>query len=740
MESVCEDSTMGSSHDVQDMIFVALGNVREENTSTLLWALKHCRRKNLCILHVHQPAQEIRVLGAKVRVGELDEHQVRAHREAEKKEMDAVLNDYLDICLYAGVRAETVNVEMENIERGIVKLIAHHGIIKLVMGAASDKHYSKRMEKLQSKKAIFVRDNAPISCHIWFVCKGRLIVTREGVSENSAIQARSSLDTHLSKSFSHGGGRPRSPVRNPFPGAISSKSDITTTEGIKPSSQASKVIAKSQRSQSVRLTNPFQDLIERALSWKRETLREREKPPPPPPPSSSSSSSSSFSSSSSPRGRAAGILQTLRRSQSSDCLSPLSIDSSGGILRDETNDDETVASSRCESIDEMELLLEKESESFNEKQLESRRQELEKLKIQRDQVIEELRIAKDQKVKLESQIADSDRKVTELVEMKVLSAAQQLVDIQKEVDELRLRKIREEEFSPRFFSVFSTLDIESATGSFSPSMKIGEGTFGNVYKGLLRKTRVAIKRFHFHSLEGQNSSDFQREVDVLSKVRHPNLVTLIGACPEASSLIFEYLPNGSLEDRLTCKDGTPPLSWKTRIRIAQEICSALIFLHSNKPDAIVHGDLKPSNILLDVNFVSKLGDFGIASFISRDDDSNYTTTICCIAHPKGTFAYIDPEFLTTGELTPKADVYSFGVVVLQLLTGRPALWLAKKVQLAMAEGTLKAMLDASAGDWPLVQAEQLAQMALRCCEINRKNRPNLELEVWKLLSLLEIQI
>ncbi|XP_042510736.1 U-box domain-containing protein 33-like [Macadamia integrifolia] len=650
MESVCEDNTMGSPHDGKDMIFVALGNVMEENTSTLLWALKHFRRKNLCILHVHQPAQEIRVLGAKVRVGELDEHQVRAHREKEKKEMDAVLNDYLDICLYAGVRAETVNIEMENIERGIVKLIAHHGIIKLVMGAASDKHYSKRMEKLQSEKAIFVHDNAPISCHIWFVCKGRLIVTREGVSENSTIQARSSLDTHLSKSFSHGGGRPRSPVQNPFRRAISSKSDITTTEGIKPSSQASKVLTKSQRSQS-----------------------------------------------------------------SSDCSSPLSIDSSRGILRDEMNDDETVASSRCESIDEMELLL-------------------------RDQVIEELWIAKDQRVKVESQIANLDRMETELVEMKVLSAAQQLVAIQKEVDELQLRKIREEEFSPKFFSVFSALDIESATLSFSPSMKIGEGTFGNVYKGLLRKTLMAIKRFHFHSLEGQSSSDFQQEVDVLSKVRHPNLVTLIGACPEASSLIFEYLPNGSLEDRLTCKDGTPPLSWKTRIRIAQDICSALIFLHSNKPDAIVHGDLKPSNILLDVNFVSKLVDFGIASFISRDDDSNNTTTMCCTADPKGTLAYIDLEFLTTGELTPKVDVYSFGVVVLQLLTGRPAMWLAKKVQLAMDEGTLNAMLDALAGDWPLVQAKQLAQMALRCYEINRKNRPNLELEVWKLLSLLEIQI
>ncbi|XP_043697052.1 U-box domain-containing protein 33-like [Telopea speciosissima] len=104
--------------------------------------------------------------------------------------------------------------------------------------------------------------------------------------------------------------------------------------------------------------------------------------------------------------------------------------------------------------------------------------------------------------------------VTKFVEKKVLLAAQKLVDIQKELDELqKLRKIREEEFAslqrPQFFSVFSTLDIESATGNFNPSKKIGEGAFGNVYKGLLRQTPVAIKRFHNHCLEGQSSSNFQ---------------------------------------------------------------------------------------------------------------------------------------------------------------------------------------------------------------------------------------
>jgi serine/threonine protein kinase len=224
------------------------------------------------------------------------------------------------------------------------------------------------------------------------------------------------------------------------------------------------------------------------------------------------------------------------------------------------------------------------------------------------------------------------------------------------------------------------------------------------------------------------------QVDVLSKLRHPNLVTLIGACPEAWALVYEYLPNGSLEDRLSCKDSSAPLSWQIRIRIAAELCSALILIHSCKPNSIIHGDLKPSNILLDANFVSKLSDFGICRLLSNDQSSNINSTLCWKTNPKGTFAYMDPEFLSTAELTPKSDVYSFGIILLQLLTGRPALGITKEVQYALDGGNLKALLDPLAGDWPFVQAEQLANLALRCCEMNRRNRPDLRSDVWRVLE------
>jgi len=221
-------------------------------------------------------------------------------------------------------------------------------------------------------------------------------------------------------------------------------------------------------------------------------------------------------------------------------------------------------------------------------------------------------------------------------------------------------------------------------------------------------------------------------VEILSRVRHPNLVTLIGACKDAQALVYEYMPNGSLDDRLACKDNSKPLSWQVRTRIASNICSALIFLHSNKPHSIVHSDLKASNILLDGNNIAKLSGFGVCQILS--DQFKATTTLYRYTHPKGSFVYIDPEYLISGDLTPLSDVYSFGIVLLRLLTGRSGFGLLKEVQQAVEKGCLQAILDSSAGGWPAIYAEQLAQVGLRCCEIRRKHRPDLQTEVWTVLE------
>ena len=212
------------------------------------------------------------------------------------------------------------------------------------------------------------------------------------------------------------------------------------------------------------------------------------------------------------------------------------------------------------------------------------------------------------------------------------------------------------------------------------------------------------------------------QVAFLNTVRHPNIMMLIGACQEVFGLVYELLPNGSLEDRLSCKKNTPPLTWQVRTRIIGEICSSLTFIHSHKPHPIVHGDLKPDNILLDANFVSKLR---IDRLLKNSKATNNT---------KGTSSYMDPKFLSTGELTPQCDVYSFGIIILRLLTGRSSKNIIKTVQEAMRNGRLHSIVDASAGSWPFLQANQLAHLGLRCADLRGKRRPDLIGEAWGVIE------
>ncbi|KAM0858590.1 hypothetical protein ACQ4PT_047736 [Festuca glaucescens] len=368
----------------------------------------------------------------------------------------------------------------------------------------------------------------------------------------------------------------------------------------------------------------------------------------------------------------------------------------------------------------------KETEEF----LSKIQEELQQLKVRQNEVIEELQKANEHNENLQHQLSESKDHYDWL-----LSEHDHLLHERnrsvREVEELRQRR-------GQILSVlvtamhceFSPSELECATENFSSLRKIGEGGFGCVYQGVLRNMTVAIKVLRPDGLQGQ--SQFEQEVTILSRVRHPNLVTLLGACSELSTLVYEFLPNGSLEDFLVCEDKRATLTWQIRVRIIAEICSALIFLHENKPHPVVHADLKPSNILLDVNLVSKLSDFGISRLLIQSSNDN--TTLYRTMHPLGTPAYMDPEFLATGEMTPRSDVYSFGIIVLRLLTGKPPVGVKRIVEDAMMQGNLNSVIDTSAGEWPAVHVQQLAHLALGCTEPSRRCRPDLSGELWRALE------
>jgi serine/threonine protein kinase len=184
------------------------------------------------------------------------------------------------------------------------------------------------------------------------------------------------------------------------------------------------------------------------------------------------------------------------------------------------------------------------------------------------------------------------------------------------------------------------------------------------------------------------------------------------------------MKNGSLEDRLQRVNNTPPIPWFERYRIAWEIASALVFLHSSKPKPIIHRDLKPANILLDHNFVSKIGDVGLSTMLCSDVSS--LSTMYKNTGPVGTLCYIDPEYQRTGVISPKSDAYAFGMIILQLLTAKPAIALAHVMETAMEEGHLVEILDSEAGNWPLEETKELAILGLSCTEMRRKDRPDLK--------------
>ncbi|KAI5069457.1 hypothetical protein GOP47_0015758 [Adiantum capillus-veneris] len=274
------------------------------------------------------------------------------------------------------------------------------------------------------------------------------------------------------------------------------------------------------------------------------------------------------------------------------------------------------------------------------------------------------------------------------------------------------------------YTEYTFQELQNGTNNFHEDNKLGEGGYGPVFRGKLHHTTVAIKVLAHDGSQGRE--EFQSEVEVLSRIRHPHMVMLLGACPEKGCIVYEYMANGSLEDRLNCKNGTPPLPWYVRFRICLEVAIALLFLHS-RPQPIVHRDLKPGNILLDHHFVSKIGDVGLAKLVPNN--LTFSVTMYKESVLVGTFAYMDPDYQRTGVVSCESDVYALGIVMLQLLTGRPAVGVANLVEEAVDRGKFEGVLDKSAGEWPLAEALAIACLSLQCAEPRRKHRPNLEKDV-----------
>ncbi|KAM0008774.1 putative protein kinase RLK-Pelle-RLCK-V family [Helianthus debilis subsp. tardiflorus] len=277
---------------------------------------------------------------------------------------------------------------------------------------------------------------------------------------------------------------------------------------------------------------------------------------------------------------------------------------------------------------------------------------------------------------------------------------------------------------------YTLRELEIATNGFADENVIGEGGYGIVYCGVLDdKSTVAVK--NLMNNRGQAEREFKVEVEAIGRVRHKNLVRLLGYCVEGAHriLVYEYVDNGNLEQWIHGDVGpTSPLTWEIRMNIILGTAKGLTYLHEGLEPKVVHRDIKSSNILLDRQWNPKVSDFGLAKLLGSE--RSYVTT-----RVMGTFGYVAPEYASTGMLNERSDVYSFGILIMEIISGRNPVdysrpqgevnlveWLKTMVSSRNAEG----VLDPKMPEKPSSRAlKRVLLVALRCVDPSAQKRPKM---------------
>ncbi|URD94455.1 STYKc [Musa troglodytarum] len=277
---------------------------------------------------------------------------------------------------------------------------------------------------------------------------------------------------------------------------------------------------------------------------------------------------------------------------------------------------------------------------------------------------------------------------------------------------------------------FGWAEIESATGKFAPDAVVGEGGSSTVYLARLPNSSLAALKLHRPSERLHRA--FRQELDVLLRLRHPHIVRLLGYCDdreEEGVLVFEYVPNGSLQERLH-GDGEV-LTWARRMAVAYQVAQALEYLHEGCDPQVVHGDVKAANVLLDGRMEAKLCDFGSAR-------AGFSAAVApprsARAMMVGSLGYVDPHYLRSGMVSKKSDVYSFGVLLLELVTGAEAFDAGRELRLTAAMGPVlrdpegraaKAVDPRLGGDYDAGEAKAAVDVAALCVGDNPGLRPSM---------------
>ncbi|KAG2728769.1 hypothetical protein I3760_01G219400 [Carya illinoinensis] len=611
-------------------------------------------------------------------------------RPPTESELQQLFLPYRGFCARKGIEAKEVILHDIDIPSALIDYIAHNSITNIVVGASHRNAITRKFRYADVPSSLF--KSAPASCAIYVISKGKVQSTRPaGRPETSRQRSQKGVrhtvhpDTHDSDETNRNSaiGRWRSTGSDKFSLDRSSDSLHTPSHSnfgssSRASSPTLSMDSFASASSSQRTSDSSEPFNFRSYDMYFDNLE----------------SSVALESSNSP-----GSSHTMK-----------GIEAEKMRLRLELKHTMDTYNSVCR---EAVVARQKAGELQQWKRFEQHKLEEAKLAEEAALVLAEVERHKTkaalEAAKMQQRLAEMETQRRKNTEMQ---AKQEAEEKKREMDTLANNNV--------IYRRYSMTEIEVATDHFDGALKIGEGGYGPVYKGWLDHTVVAIKILRPDLSQGYQQ--FQREIEVLSCIRHPNMVLLLGACPEYGCLVYEYMDNGSLEDRLFRKDDTPPIPWPTRFKIAAEIATGLLFLQTD-PEPIVHRDLKPGNILLDKNYQCKISDVGLARLVPpsvADSATQYHMTAAA-----GTFCYIDPEYQQTGELSVKSDIYSLGVVLLQIITARPPIGLAHQVGEAIEQETFSEMLDPTVTDWPIEEVLSFAKLALKCCEMRKRDRPDL---------------
>ncbi|CAL0329139.1 unnamed protein product [Lupinus luteus] len=694
-----------------EKVHVAVGKSVQKATTLLQWCLSQFKNTHICLIHVYQPSPLIPTLLGKFPASKANPEVVSAFRREEKEQIMKLLDKYLTICLAAKVKASIVVVEADQVQKGIVELVNGHSIRKLVIGAIPENF---RNVKRNSSKATYAVKNTPSFCEIWFIYKGKHVWTRAACeSPHSSLSSCAQPEVTTAESLgstsvqygmnglSHSECLQSHSERTTICNGIGSliQSESIETEATFPSKLSSSSSHCSPQSSVGRSVDSHSEVEEERVNCKLvETEREAD------------------------TANEKAFVELLKRKR----LEIIAMEAIRKV-------------NLFESAHAREVMLKKETEDA----LRATIQEQKKRLGENEEIASELQRAMRSIALLDSCAQETNRRRDEAAdELSLIQAS--ILTLWHEKQQIRRQKMEATRWLERWKSrgqvevthcnrvigfaeelpelaEFSLSDLQNATCNFSESFKMREGGYGCIYKGEMLGRTVAIRKLHPYNLQGP--AQFHQEVQVLGSLQHPHLLTLLGFCPEAWSLVYEYLPNGNLQDYLFRKNSVSPLAWNTRARWIAEIARAFCFLHSSKPETIIHGDLKLETVLLDSALSCKICEFGFSRLVTEEAICPSSSRLS--TETKGSFTYTDPEFHRTGVLTPQSDIYSFGLIILQLLTGRTPVGLASEVRRATSCGKLSSVLDSSAGEWPSAVVSRLVELGLECCQQNHRDRPQI---------------